>query len=200
MELIRKARRDRPDPPTTTEIARVLAEAWDTPPLGLILWLAISTGCRRKELCDLKWSQVDFAQAHVRIAQPTENPNVAVNEPDTTTAREYRISLGPTTLHLLQEHQNQVQQQMQKIGLKFSDEQYLFSDEPNYLRPITPNLITHRYRELANKHNIRSTRINALRQYNAPELITAGALPDTATTTAGPTIQQLRPVPRPECH
>jgi len=45
-----------PDPPSAEEIAAVLNEAWKEPAWGLLLWLVMVTGCRRGELCALRWT------------------------------------------------------------------------------------------------------------------------------------------------
>src|SRR3954462_1529274 len=49
-----------PDPPTPQEAAALLSDAWRDPEWGLVLWLTMITGCRRGELCSLRWQHVDL--------------------------------------------------------------------------------------------------------------------------------------------
>ena len=39
-----------PDPPSPEEAAAVLNEAWTDPAWGMLLWLVMVTGCRRRDL------------------------------------------------------------------------------------------------------------------------------------------------------
>lgn len=50
-----------PRPPTPSEVARILAEAWNQvePLVAVAIWIAITTGARRGELCALRWSDFD---------------------------------------------------------------------------------------------------------------------------------------------
>ncbi|WP_165922147.1 hypothetical protein [Pseudonocardia endophytica] len=44
-----------PTPPNAAQAARIVAEAWRDPDWGALVWLAMTTGCRRGELCALRW-------------------------------------------------------------------------------------------------------------------------------------------------
>jgi integrase len=44
-----------PDPPRAAEAAQLLREAWKDPDWGSLVWLAMTTGARRGELCALRW-------------------------------------------------------------------------------------------------------------------------------------------------
>lgn len=50
-----------PQPPTATQAARIAEEAWGDPDWGMFVWLAMTTGARRGELCALRWDRIDFA-------------------------------------------------------------------------------------------------------------------------------------------
>jgi integrase len=49
-----------PRPPTAVDAARIASEAWRDPDWGTLVWVAMTTGARRGELCALRWSHVDL--------------------------------------------------------------------------------------------------------------------------------------------
>jgi integrase len=44
-----------PQPPTADEAARIVNAAWIDPDFGVLVWLAMTSGARRGELCGLRW-------------------------------------------------------------------------------------------------------------------------------------------------
>jgi integrase len=50
-----------PTPPTQTQAACIAMEAWRDPDWGMFVWLAMTTGARRGELCALRWDRIDNA-------------------------------------------------------------------------------------------------------------------------------------------
>ena len=54
------APKENPDPPTPDEAARILTEAWADPDWGTQLWVAMTTGARRGEICAIRWSAVSL--------------------------------------------------------------------------------------------------------------------------------------------
>jgi integrase len=49
-----------PDPPASADVVQLLREAWKDPDWGTLVWLAMTTGARRGELCALRWKHVDL--------------------------------------------------------------------------------------------------------------------------------------------
>lgn len=47
-----------PHPPSEAEAARIVNEAWKDPDWGTLIWVAMTTGACRGELCALRWSRV----------------------------------------------------------------------------------------------------------------------------------------------
>lgn len=60
----------KPDPPSATEAVAILEEAWRDPEWGLLIWLTMVTGCRRGELCALRWSDVDVDLTWLTVTGP----------------------------------------------------------------------------------------------------------------------------------
>ncbi|WP_281424898.1 tyrosine-type recombinase/integrase [Pseudonocardia nigra] len=67
----------------------------------MLVWLAMTTGARRGELCALRWNDVDFATAVIDIESSIAQIGTRVWEKDTKTHQRRRIVLDPQTLALL---------------------------------------------------------------------------------------------------
>jgi integrase len=59
--------RHEPDPPSAEEVADLLNEAWRDPSWGMLLWLTMVTGCRRGEMCALRWTDLDVVRGMMTI-------------------------------------------------------------------------------------------------------------------------------------
>jgi integrase len=49
-----------PDPPSAGEVAAILNDAWRDPAWGMFLCLTMVSGCRRGEMCALRWTDLDL--------------------------------------------------------------------------------------------------------------------------------------------
>jgi integrase len=49
-----------PRPPSAEQAARILNKAWEDPDWAALLWLAMTSGARRGELCAVRWSWISF--------------------------------------------------------------------------------------------------------------------------------------------
>jgi integrase len=153
-------RKTKPDPPSATEAAALLAEAWSDPEWGLLLWLTMVTGCRRGELCSLRWRHIDEARAYMWVQRSTAQPTRAkAFEKDTKTETERRISLDPQTMVLLADHKARAAAQCARLGLELDEEAFIFSAAPDYSTSLLPRSVTQRYRRMAARLKLRSTRL-----------------------------------------
>jgi len=167
-------RKTRPDPPSAEEAAELLNDAWRDPEWGMLLWLTMVTGCRRGELCSLRWRNVDLERANLWVERATSQPRSGIQEKDTKTGGQRRISLDPYTLDLLREHRERVTRQLEALDGRLDGETFLFSPAPNYSEPRRPRSVSQRYRLMAVRLKLRSTRLHSLRHYSATELLAAG--------------------------
>ncbi|HEY6793220.1 MAG TPA: tyrosine-type recombinase/integrase [Kineosporiaceae bacterium] len=165
----------RPDPPSAAEAAALLNDAWTDPDWGLLLWLTMITGFRRGELCSLRWHHLDTARAKLSVERSTAQPTrAAVFEKNTKTDTERRISLDPQTMELLSSHRTTVAKRCADLGIELDEDAFIFSLAPDNSRPLLPRYVTQRYRRMAQRLRLRSTRIHSLRHYSATELLAAG--------------------------
>ncbi len=163
--------RGEPDPPSAAEAASLLNEASKDPQWCLLLWLTMITGSRRGEICALRWSHVDMEAGMVTIERSPPPTGTGVKEKATKTRQKRRIALDRHTVALLTSHREWWRSNCAALGVAFAPEAYVFSTEPDGSAPLRPSSVTQRYRRLAQRLSLRSTRIHALRHYSATELL-----------------------------
>ncbi|WP_328995971.1 tyrosine-type recombinase/integrase [Kribbella sp. NBC_01245] len=165
------ANRTTPDPPSAAEAAAILNEAWKKPAWGTLLWLVMVTGCRRGELCAVRWSDVDLQRGKISIERSLRRD---LSEKRTKSEQDRRLTLDPYTIKLLEAHRAASEEQCDALGIKLSPHAFVFSLEPDFSEPMKPDTVTQRYARLARRNNLRSTRFHSLRHYSATELLGSG--------------------------
>ena len=164
-----------PDPPSSAEIAAILNEAWTVPEWGMLLWLVTITGCRRGELCVLRWTDVDLDRGTLMVERASDETDEGrIEEKETKTGQKRRIGLDDYTVELLNNYRSRCAAQCRSLGIELDRKAYLFSTSPDFSLPIRPNTVSQRYRRLAVRNDLRSTRLHSLRHYSATELLNAG--------------------------
>jgi integrase len=167
-------RRPEPDPPTTQEAAAIIGAAWRDPEWGLLLWLVMVTGMRRGELSALRWRHIDLRTDTILIQRANSQVKSIVREKSTKTQQQRRVAIDEVTVALLTEHRQRWEQRCADLGVKFHDDLFVFSPAVDASKPYAPHSLSQRYRLLAGRLGLRSTRLHALRHYSATELIAAG--------------------------
>jgi integrase len=166
--------RTEPDPPSAKEAAALLNDAWADSEWGLLLWLTMITGSRRGEVSALRWRHVDFDRAALWIHRSNAQTKAGIKEKKTKTGQRRKVALDPHTLGLLEQHRKLWEQRCAALGCAFDPDAFVFSPAPDGSTPYAPRAISQRYRRMAIKLKLRSTRIHSLRHYSATELIAAG--------------------------
>ncbi len=89
-------------PPTTGEVAVLLAHVADTDPLfNLFLVFAATTGARRGQVLALRWADIEVETASISFQRSlVEGPKGPVLVP-TKTGRSHQVALDPATVALL---------------------------------------------------------------------------------------------------
>jgi integrase len=177
-----------PLPPTAEQAAALVNECWRWGDLGPYVWLAMTTGARRGEMCALRWERLQAVHAErgqhdcvdagcryvldVRraIAQDEEGE---IEEKDTKTHQRRFIALDPETVAVLAEHRQRCADAARAIGVTLTDKHYIFAATPEGTAARKPNSWSERYERCAKRLGIDTTLKN-LRHYSATELIVSG--------------------------
>jgi integrase len=173
-----------PDPPSATEAAAILTEAFKDPHWGTLIWLAMTVGARRGELCALRWSDVDLERAVLTVGRSLGQVGGLRWEKHTKTHQRRRISLDASTVELLTEHRIRCDNEAALIGLVLSADAYVFSRDPVSESPMNPDTVTQRYGRMVKTLGL-DTHFHALRHFSATELISAGVDPRTVAGRLG---------------
>lgn len=162
-----------PEPPSATQAARIASEAWKDPAWGLFVWLAMTTGARRGELCALRWSRVDFAASVITIRSSIAEVSGKTWEKDTKTHQQRRIVLDSQTLALLRAFLVHAAEQAAALGIALPEDGFVFSPDPDGSTWPKPGTATQRYSRMCARLGF-SMHLHQLRHYSATELISGG--------------------------
>lgn len=191
-----------PHPPTPDEAARLINAAWTwSKDWGTLVWVAMTTGARRGELCALQWQDVNLKLACAACGAELDDADrpckscggedvradgtvalrraIAMDEhrrwyvKDTKAHQQRRIVLDHDTALLLSEARRRWETRLAILGVELGDESYVFSDAPDAGTWPIPDTITQRYERIAASLHIKTT-LHALRHYSATELINSG--------------------------
>jgi len=161
-----------PNPPSPIQAARIVGEAWHDPDWGMLVWLAMTTGARRGELCALRWDRIDFATGVIDIRTSIAQINTRTWEKDTTHQRR-RIVADPQTLAVLQAYLRHVAQAAASLDIELAEDSFVFSGSPDHGTWLNPDTVTQRYSRMCKRLGW-DMHIHQLRHYSATELIAAG--------------------------
>ncbi len=144
------------------------------PEWGLFLWLSMVTGSRRGELCALRWRHVDLDRGTLAIDGSVAQTRAGLVEKSTKSSQGRGVALDPQTVEFLRAHRARVESRCADLGILLTANGFVFSLDPDSVGPLLPHSVTQRYRRLAIRLGLRSTRLHALRHNTATELLAAG--------------------------
>ncbi|PZS27691.1 MAG: site-specific integrase [Pseudonocardiales bacterium] len=162
-----------PRPPSEAEAARILTEASTDPDWATFIWLAMTTGARRGELCGLRWHNLDLDTGAVTLRTSIAQDGNRRWEKDTKTHQQRRVAIDADTVEVLAAHRTRCVERAAQLGLDFSADAFMFSLSPDGSTHLVPSSVSQRFAKLAERLGLR-THLHQLRHYSATELIAAG--------------------------
>lgn len=163
-------------PPSTEMVRRAFAAAAEEDPdFATFVHLAAVTGCRRAELCALRWSDLDFDRGVLTVRRAViVLPGGRVVEKSTKTDDVRRMTLPPTTVVNLATHRIRVAERLLAAGIGQQRDGYVFPAPFDPSRPARPDLMSHRWARLREAIGAGDVRLHDLRHHSATELIAGG--------------------------
>lgn len=173
---------DREDTTPELEDVRVLLAAAE-PTFRTFLWLALTTGARRGELCALKWEDIDVRKQLLRIRRSVSyTPASGLVEGDVKTGSKGRrdfpideVTLAELDLHRTAQRVTQLPSGMVSPWIFTMD----------YVKPWRPDYATHQFIELRDAVGLPHVRLHDLRHLVASELVGGITDPRTASELLG---------------
>lgn len=123
------------------------------------------------EVCALRWVDVDATRAVLLVPASISQTKAGLARKATKSEKGRRIASTHTRCSLLAEHRARREQLCAALGVTLSPDSYLFSPEPDPGSPWPPQTLSQRYRTMAKRLGLRSTRLHSLRHYSATELL-----------------------------
>ena len=162
-----------PRPPSEADAARILTGASADPDWATFIWLSMTTGARRGELCGLRWRHVDLDSGTVTLRTSIAQDGSRRWEKDTKTHQQRRVAIDADTVEVLAAHRARCAEGAEALGLELGAEAFIFSLSPDGSTHLVPSSVSQRYRKLATRLGL-NTHLHQLRHYSATELIAAG--------------------------
>ena len=101
--------------------------------LGAAIALAAVTGCRRGEVCGLRWSDLDFETGRIWVRRAVkhglDNRQLVVGP--TKTHADRCLTLDPLALAVLMTHRKRMEEIASQIGVTLPPDAYILSVEPD---------------------------------------------------------------------
>ncbi len=135
--------RSKPSPPTPTEAARLIKEAWKDEDWGAFVWTAMTTGARRGELCALQRQELELDAAALSIRTGLKRVGGRLVRRDTKTHQQRRVALDTETAQVLQAVVERQDAEAAKLGVTIGPEAFLFS--PAHTGCVDPADAGHRH-------------------------------------------------------
>jgi integrase len=175
-----------PQPPSAAEAAAIINAAWEwDPEWGAFVWLAMTTGARRGELCALRVRHMGLDLGVIDLHRALyQRDDRSWAEKDTKSHQHRRVVMDPETVEVAEDLVRRRQSDCDAIGAPFTRNEYLFSPSPDGRQFLVPDTATQRYERMVAKLGIDST-LHKLRHYSATELIAAGVDPRTVAGRLG---------------
>ena len=144
-------------------------------------FVAASTGCRRGELCGLRWSDVDLETAEVVIRRAISDVPGQLEVRTTKTGRIRRMAIDPATVAILQTQRRR--RTLQRRGeLLAQGRCLLWSQSPDHCEPWRPGRVTAAFIRVREEAGLSSIRLHHLRHFSASVMLAGGV---DVRTTAG---------------
>ncbi|TQM80661.1 site-specific recombinase XerD [Saccharothrix saharensis] len=174
----------KPNPPSPEQAAVIVNDAFQDLPWGMLVWLAMTTGARRGELCGLRLNQLHLDKALLEVKTSIGQEGADTWEKDTKDHQQRRIALDETTVSLLRIYLQQCESVAAEMGRKVNPKGYLFSTSIDHSAYLKPDSVSQRYSRMCKRLGIES-HLHELRHYSATELISAGVDPRTVAGRLG---------------
>lgn len=163
-------------PPDSSDVRKVVNHLLEVcPDWGALAAFVAWTGCRRGEVCALKWEDVDLVAGSVFIHRSVVPDAGGVAERTTKTGESRRIAIGPKTTRILSEHLQRCADRAEFSGSAITPESFVFSPEPDGGRPYHPHTITRTFVAACRAAGVPHMRLHDLRHHSATTLLKQGA-------------------------
>lgn len=157
------------EPPDPGAVGRLLAALDDDPRMGAFVRLAATSGARRSELCALRWDDIDLDRGTLLIVRALDGTGGVKT---TKTGRGKAMALDPATMNALARWRAALAEHM--LALRAGPPVWVFPSERDPTIPTRPDVMTHAWIRLRDRHGVTGVRLHDLRHFMASRMLAAG--------------------------
>lgn len=163
-------------PPTIDEVRLAVVELErKDPEFASLVFVAATTGCRRGELCALRWSDIDLRGATLTVNRAlTDTRSSGLVEKDPKAHRPRRIALDSSTVAALRAQRRTVEERSAQVGIPLVADGFVWSPEIDGSRPLRPDHVSGAWRRIARRLGFPHVRFHDLRHFSATVLASSG--------------------------
>ncbi|MFP4511957.1 MAG: tyrosine-type recombinase/integrase [Acidimicrobiales bacterium] len=171
-------------PPSLDGVVLLLDAAYEADSaFATSLWVLAATGCRRGEMCALRWTDIDLERGELSLQRAVTQVGGELREADTKTHQSRRLALDEATVGLLSQHRLRQREQALALGMRLADDALLFANVEG--GPWRPHVCTKRFTRLRARLGLDHVRLHDLRHFVASVLIDGGIPISTVSTRLG---------------
>lgn len=162
-------------PPTVDEVRMLLALCEGTSDdLGSLIYVAVTTGCRRGELCGLRWCDIDLVKSTLVVARSISDVPGDVSVKDTKTHQCRRLALDPSTVEVLRCQHVRAAERAELAGVPLEAAAYVWSQSLDGSSPYRPDRVTAAFVSLRRRAGLDHVTLRSLRHFAATTLAGSG--------------------------
>ena len=154
--------------PTHEQVKYLIELALDRDPqLASLLFVAATTGCRRGELCGLRWSDVDLDGKSLTIRRSISDVSGGLEVRATKTGRVRSLSIDEGTARVLAEQKARSAELAAAAGGVLGADAYVWSQQTEHAVPWRPARVTASFERLRDHAGLPGVRLHHLRHFAA---------------------------------
>lgn len=177
------------EPPSPDQVlALVRACEKEHPDLASLIMVSALTGCRRGEICGLRWCDVDLDRAQLVVAGAiTDLPDAkgGASRKNTKTHRARRLALDELTVAILGRQHDRAAGRCQLAGVELAGDAYIWSQDVDHSTFWRPGRVTDSFRTARRDAKLDGVRLQDLRHWAATHLLGSGVDVKTASSRLG---------------
>ncbi|MFC1952870.1 tyrosine-type recombinase/integrase [Chloroflexota bacterium] len=143
-----------------------------------LFYTALFTGMRRSELLALRWQDIDLLLLHIsvnRSLHQIKGGQTIFRQPKTEKSRRL-VSLTPSTVSVLKEHQDVQNNLRESLGIpRLAEDDMVFCQYNG--KPLLPNTVTHNWIKLVRRAGLTGIRFHDARHTHASLMLKQGVHP-----------------------
>jgi integrase len=176
--------------PLTLDQIGLLVDRLQGERLFALFYLALATGCRRGELCALRWQDIDWDRALLQVRRTAEQVGKETIFTEPKTAKSKRaVTLPVEAVSALRDHRRRQLEEHLAAGGLWQDHDLVFCRGDG--SPLLPDYVSQRWYEIRNAAGCPGVTVHDLRHTHATILLASGESIKAISARLGHSTTQL---------